>query len=87
MKLNSNFQIRNIAGEKVIIPTGEQTVKFNGLITGNPIAMLILEKIEEFDTIEELIKYIANEYDEDINIVSNDIHSFIIELRKFGIIE
>lgn len=41
MKLNPDYILRNIAGEQVVVPTGQAGQKFNGLITLNSTAVFL----------------------------------------------
>lgn len=47
MKLSSEYIMRDIAGEKVIVPVGGMSQKLNGLITLNEPAILIWKCLEE----------------------------------------
>ena len=47
MKRNKNFILRKIAGESIIVPTGEATKKFNGLFSPNRVATFVWEHIDE----------------------------------------
>ena len=46
MKINKDFMIRDIAGETILVPTGEISHNFNGMITLNEVAAFILQNIE-----------------------------------------
>ena len=41
MKVNKQFVVKNIAGEIVIVPTGNAIQNFNGLISVNEVAGFI----------------------------------------------
>ena len=86
MKLNPNYTIREIAGEKVIIPLGKETKKFNGLITANSVAITILENINKLETEDEIVRYIIDLYDVSEEEAIIDVKGFIKELINFGII-
>ena len=66
IKKNSDLIMRNIAGECVLVPTGELAAKFNGMITLNASAQFIWEHMEEVSSPEELVALLldAFEYDE-----------------------
>ena len=46
MKIVKEFILRDIAGEYVLVPTGETTQEFNGFITITDTAKFIWENIE-----------------------------------------
>lgn len=43
MRVKKEFIIRNIAGQDVIVATGEAAMKYNGLLTVSPTGRFILE--------------------------------------------
>lgn len=49
MKFNPSFQLRNICGEHVMVPTGAEFVDFNKLITLNETALDIYQEFAEKD--------------------------------------
>ena len=55
MKKVKDFLCREIAGEYILIPTGNTTEEFNGMITLTETAAFIYNHIEEAKTFEELI--------------------------------
>mgnify|MGYP003510539641 CR=1 FL=1 len=52
MKKVKDFLCREIAGEYILIPTGNTTEKFNGMITLTETAAFIYNHIEEAKTFE-----------------------------------
>ena len=53
MKVNSDFVMRNIAGENILVPTGEAAEKFNGMITMNEVAAFMWKNIDEVESKED----------------------------------
>lgn len=86
MKIIKEFILRNIADEYVLIPTGETTQEFNGLITLSDTAKFIWENIEKVDSLEELIDSLLNEYEIDRETATRDSVAFIKGLVKEGFV-
>ncbi len=86
MKIVKEFILRNIAGECVLVPTGETTQEFNGLITLTDTAKFIWENLENVDSFEELIKLMLEEYEIDEETAKNDAHAFISQLIASGFV-
>ena len=42
MKTNKDFMLRKIAGESILVATGEATQRFNGMITLNEVELFVL---------------------------------------------
>lgn len=87
MKIVKEFILRTIAGETVLIPTGETTQEFNGLITVSDTAKFIWENMEKVNSFKELVKLMLEEYDIDEETAKADAHQFIRELLQIGFVE
>lgn len=87
MKINENFVLREVAGSWVIIPIGEKSVDFNGMMNLNESGALLWRKLEEGAEKEDLVSVLTSEYDVSNEIAETDIDSFIDVLKKAGCIE
>ncbi|WP_455544014.1 PqqD family protein [Intestinibacter sp.] len=86
MKRNQDFILRNIAGEYIMVATGDATQTFNGMITLNDVAAFIWENIDESQTVENLIESVLNEFDIDEKTAREDVEGFTSDLIKMGMI-
>lgn len=86
MKINGDFMIREIAGDTILVATGQASQNFNGMITLNEVGAFILQKIEECKNENELISKILDEFEVDKNIAREDTKEFIEQLLKMGIV-
>lgn len=87
MKRNKNFILRKIAGESIIVPTGEATKKFNGLFSPNRVATFVWEHIEEVADTEEMIRLVLEHFDVDEETARTDVEGLIGELILMGFVE
>ncbi|MGN1168262.1 MAG: PqqD family protein [Lachnospiraceae bacterium] len=87
MKITKEFILRDIAGECVLIPTGETTQEFNGLITLSGTARFIWENLEKVDSFESMIKLILEEYEIDEETARKDADEFILHLLQVGYVQ
>lgn len=55
MKRNPDLILRNIAGDILLVLSGELAQYFNGMITLNEVAAFIWERIEEVSNREEIV--------------------------------
>ena len=85
MKTNKDFMLRKIAGESILVATGEATQRFNGMITLNEVATFIWENIDACETEDELIGKILSEFDIDEEIARDDAREFIEKSLRVGI--
>lgn len=85
MKIKENFVLREIAGEYIIVPVGNTTLNFNGLMTVNEVGMFIWQQLQEEITKEELLTRVLDEYEVDEETAKADIDEFLGRLTKAGI--
>lgn len=77
MRINKEFVLREIAGDYVIIPTGQTVLEFNGLITVNEVGVSIWNMLQEEVTEDDLVNGILNEYEVEEEVAREDIREFI----------
>lgn len=87
MKIVKEFIMREIAGECILVPTGDTTQEFNGMITLTDTARFIWEHLEKVDSLEEMIQAMLKEYEIDEKTVAEDAIEFITELLNRGFVE
>lgn len=87
MKLNSNYVIKNLADETILVYQDEQNVDFTKIINLNEVAVVIINKIEEGLNVEQIGEFIASEYDVDAETATNDAKAFINQLVDSGIVD
>lgn len=86
MKTNKNFILRNIAGDNILVATGEAAQSFNGMITMNEVASFIWSNIDECGSVEKLIQRVLDEFDVNEEKARQDVEYFTSDLIKMGII-
>ena len=87
MKLKKDYVLREIAGDYVLVPTGEAVAKYNGLFGVSEVGARILELISECADEAEIASRIVEEYDVDEETAAKDVAEFIAGLRENEIIE
>lgn len=87
MKIEKSFVLREIAGEYIIVPTGNTALDFNGLITVNEVGMFLWNLLQTEVTADDLIRETMKEYDVDLETAKSDIEEFLEKLKENGIVE
>lgn len=87
MKIKDDYVLRNIAGDYVLVPTGDAAAKYNGLFGVTEVGARIIELLPECGSEEEVAAKILEEYDADGETVAHDVADFISKLREQGILE
>lgn len=85
MKVNENFIMREIAGEKVVVPTGA-AAQMNALITLNGVAAFIWKCLQTDRTADEVKQMVLDEYEIDEETARRDADGFIDALRQCGML-
>lgn len=76
--------MREIAGESLLVLTGEAASRFNGLITMNELGCFIFAKLAEEQTEETLLQSILAEYDVQREQALSDLREYLQQLRQLG---
>ena len=88
MKLNNDFLIHDTGNGEMLIPVGEETKKFHGVIKLNATGSEIVHLLEEEDlSLDALLEHFYNEYpDDDKEVIKTSITEFINKLREVNAI-
>ena len=62
MKIKEGFILRNVAGSNVVVPVGQATVDFNGMMSLNDTGAFLFDKLTKGTTEEQLIRDLMDEY-------------------------
>ena len=87
MKIKEGFILRNVAGSHVVVPIGEATLDFNGMMNLNETGAFLFEKMIEGISREDLIKELTSEYDVDEETAAKDVDAFIELVEKEDLFE
>lgn len=82
MKIKEGFMLREVAGNFVVVPVGEASKNFKGIINLNGIGAFIWKALEENVTEEKVVDLVFNTYEVDKERASIDVHHYIEQLRK-----
>lgn len=89
MKAKKGFELQNVCGEYIIVPAGIENVDFSRIISLNPTASFLWEKVsslEEF-TIETLVEALLEEYEVEEAVAREDCALIIERWAEMELIE
>lgn len=86
MDIKKEFIARNVAGEYILVPYGQTTLAFNGIITMNELGKFIWENLESSKDEEDLLHKILEEYEVEEKEAKEDLDEFLDKLRQVDII-
>lgn len=87
MKIEKNIIVREIAGEFVLIPTGEAALKMVGIFAVNEVGAEIWKKLTEDKDENTIIAELMEEYDVEEDVLRKDYAGFIDRLIENDLVE
>ena len=80
--------LREVAGQSIVVPLGNNVVNVNGIITLTESAVILWKKLEDgVDSADELADALLNEYDVDRETALSSVEEFINQLIDKNMIE
>lgn len=76
MKIKSGFVLRVVGGESVVVPVGERSKTFHGMINLNETGAFLWKFFTEEHTVEEGVEALCGEYDVERDIAKADVEKF-----------
>ena len=86
MKVTEELILREIAGEYVLIPTGEMASKIYGIIGLNGTGVFLYKQLQRETTVEELVETLLREYETDRETAERDVKRFLKKMEEAGIL-
>ena len=87
MTIKKGYTLTHIGREHIILPVGEETVHFDGLIHINDIGCFLFEKLSSDMTLDALLEDVLAEYEIDEKTARRDVKEFLDQLLKQNIID
>ena len=84
MKINGEFILREIAGDTILVPVGQTALKFNGIITLEPVGATIWKGLEAGMDFEGILAKILDTFEVEREQAANDLMEFHDQLNKQG---
>ena len=86
MKIKDGYLLREVAGSNIVVPVGEGTMDFSGVITLNDVGAFLWKNLEEDVSEEELVQRVLEEYDTDEETARKDVAEYMTSLKGAGFI-
>ena len=87
MKIKKGFVIRVVGGENVVVPVGELSKTFHGMINLNETGAFLWRFFSEEHTIEDGVDALCGEYEVEREIARADVEKFAEVLTKNGFVD
>ena len=83
MKIKEGFILREVAGQTVVLPSGDE-LDLNLMITLNDTGRFLWEHLERETTEAALVEALLGEYDVDAETAGKSVRAFVEKLHENG---
>ena len=83
----NNFELKDIAGEFMLIPRGASTLDFNGVIVFNETGVLIYKALNKPNDVETLSQILVEKYGITKEEAEEDVKAYVEKMLAEEIIE
>ena len=87
MKIKDGFLLKNIAGEWVVVPTGDRALRMQGAMILNDVASFIWRQLQSSVLYEAVLDAITNDYDIDRSEAKRDLDAFLLRLQEIDALD
>ncbi len=87
MKVKDGFTLRNVIGENILMPTGDNIGKFDGTVIFNDVSAFVWEKMQTPVSRDDLLGAILGEFDVDKETAEKDLDALIEKFSSLGLID
>lgn len=88
MKIKDGLMLREVAGQWVVVPLGDNVIEINGIVTLSASAAILWKELEKgVDSPDSLADVLCAEYAIDRETALADSGEFVKELESKGLLE
>ena len=82
----SDFELKDIAGDIILLPRGAQTVDYNYVMVFNEVGAEIYKAMREAVTIETLAQLLVDKYGIDAGTATKDVSEYVEKMLENEIV-
>ncbi len=86
MKAKEGFVYKQMHGTGVVVPVGETSREFRGMVTLNETGSFLWERMQTEVTRAELVRALTEAYDTDAETAEKDVDAFVAKLQEAGLL-
>lgn len=84
MKIKDGFSLYEVAGSYVVVPAGDETLDFNGMVTLNETGAFLWKQLERECTRQQLVEALLEEYEVSREQAQQSVDRFVAEIEENG---
>ncbi len=86
-RINSNYLLREIAGEYAIIPVGTACLISNAVLVPNETAVFLWNAFQQPRTVSEVVAQALEEYEASEDTIRNSALNFVRDTLRYALLE
>lgn len=86
MRIKDGFVLREVAGQSMVIATGEASKNFHGMIKLNETGKVIWQGLQEGMKEDEIVKNLQEKYEIDLETAKADTEAFLTKMEEMGFV-
>ena len=87
MKIKNGFVVRKVGGESVVVPVGEMSKTFHGMINLNDTGAFLWNFFTKEHSVDEGVQALLGEYDVEEQIARAEVERFVTIIQENGFTE
>ncbi len=86
MKIKKNYELKKVLDDYMVIPTGDEMMRFSGTLILSETAACVWEKLKQGVSKEDLIDSVLSQYDVSREEVTKDLEQLLEQLDSYHIL-
>lgn len=87
MKIKDGYILKKVAGENIVVATGEARLSFNGIITFNEVGAEVFALLDGKHTESQIVDELLKMYNAPREVISADVKKLIEKMKAQGLLE
>lgn len=88
MRIKKNFEIQDVCGVSMVIPSGMENIDFDCIVHLNETGAFLWREAEKGEfSIDSLCESLLAEYDVGIEVAHSDVEAFVEKLKIHSLVE
>jgi hypothetical protein len=87
MKIKDGYILKDVAGAKIVIATGEQKFNFNGVMTFNSVGADVFNMLDGTNSVDDIVNKIAEDYGVSVERVATDVENLIKKMKEHNLLD
>ncbi len=87
MKIKDGYILKKVAGENIVIATGEARLSFNGIITFNEVGAEVFALLDGNHTESQIVDELLKMYNAPKEVIEKDVKNLLAKMKAQGLLE